>query len=341
MSESNQRTIVYANTIDWDFKGLTQRPHHLLYLLSQKGYKVYYVDQTVRTDKVRTRISENFEVYHNWDVFKKRVPECDVYFFSWAARYVDLQEIEADMVLYDSLDAFPVHDHLEPMALSVADVVLAASEPLYKLRKQQHNDVYLCKNACFSEHGQQQYSIPTDLSQFKQSGKPIVLFSGALAYWCDLELIREIAKQYQLVVVGRPWAVEMPQGVHYLGAKSHDELQAYYAHCDVSILPFLRGQIADYSSPIKNFEAMAHGKPTVATDIPEAVAYPDVILSSRNHDEFMQNIESALELSKSELFQEKAKLLASKNTWHHRVGLIDELIKDFFSKNEQQEAINK
>lgn len=328
------KTVVYANTIDWNFEGLTQRPHHIMKGLSERGYKVYFINFTKRKDKVRDRISENFEVYHNWEVFKKRVPRCDIYFSSWARRYTDLDEIECDMVIYDSLDNFPEHEKYEEDMIKRSDVVLAASEPLYKLRKKQHDNVHLCKNACFIEHGNKKYEIPRDLIPFKKLNKPIILFAGALSgTWCDISLVERVAKKFTLVMVGKPWFLDkIPKGVHYLGPKTHDELQAYYAHCDVSILPFSQNQISYYSSPIKLWEAMAHGKPSVATDIPEARAYSDVILVSKNHHEFLKNINKAIELSKKSFFIKKAKAIAAQNTWNHRVDLIDSLIKEYFNK---------
>lgn len=327
------KTIVYANTIDWDFHGLTQRPHHLFKLLSETGkYKVYFVNNTKRTDKIRDRISDNLEIYYDWDVFRKRVPHVDIYFSSWAKRYVDLNEIETEMVIYDSLDNFPHHEEYEQTMIDHADVVLAASQPLLELRKKQHDNVRLCKNACFIEQGNKKYDIPNDMMPFIKNNKYTLLFSGALASWCDLELVKQIASQYNLVVVGRPWNIsEIPKNVHYLGEKTHEELQSYYAHCDINILPFnWDDQICYFSSPIKLWEAMAHGKLSVATDIPEALAYPDVILSSKNHNDFMRNIKKAIQLSKSNDIKEQAKYIASQNTWNHRVDLIDSQITKFF-----------
>lgn len=326
-----QKTLVYANTIDWGFHGLTQRPHHIMRLLSERNWKVYYINQTQRSDKVRDRITDNLEVYHNWEIFLKRVPTCDVYFSSWANRYVDLERIKAKLVVYDSLDAFPDHEHNELNMINRADIILAASQPLYNLRKTQHRNVYLCKNACFAEHGEKQYDVPHDLIEYKKSNKPIILFSGALSStWCDLDLVEKIAKQYTLVVVGRGWAIsQMPKGVHYLGSKTHEELQAYYRHCDVNILPFQKNQIATYSSPIKNYEAMIHGTPTVATDIPEALAYDEVILSSSTHGEFLRNIEIAIELKKDVKYARLARATGLSNTWNHRVDVIENAINDY------------
>ncbi len=331
--QTEQKTIVYANTIDWDFKGLIQRPHHTLSLLSQRGYKVYWIDSTQRIDKVRTRINENFEVYHNFEVFLKRHSSCSIYFSSWANRYVDLERIDAEMVIYDSLDSFPEHEHNELSMINRSDIVLAASQPLYDLRSTQHHNVHLCKNACFAEHGDREYAIPNDLLPFKQSGKPIILFSGALsADWVNLDLVERIAAQYTFVLVGRGWNLKSaPKNVHYLGAKTHEELQAYYRHCDVNILPFVRGQIADYSSPIKNFESMIHGTPSVATDIPEALAYPNVILSSKNDMEFMSNIKKAIRLKRDLEYRKLAIETGRNNTWNHRVDVIEQAIQQFYS----------
>lgn len=328
------KTIVYANTIDWDFHGLTQRPHHIFKLLSESGkYKVYFVNNTKRKDIIRERISDTLEIYHDWDTFKKRVPKVDIYFSSWAKRYIDLSEIEYDMVIYDSLDNFPQHEEYEQTMIDNSDVVLTASQPLYDLRSNQHKNVLMCKNACFAEYGDREYDLPSDLIDIKSNGKPIILFSGALASWCDLDLVKLIANRYNLAVVGRPWNIpSIPEKVHYLGEKTHLELQAYYHHCDVNILPFKwNDQICHFSSPLKLWEAMAHGKPSVATNIPEATLYSDVILPSKNHNEFMSNINKALSLSSSIEFKEKAKRLARENTWNDRIAVIDSAIDLFYS----------
>lgn len=330
------KTICYANTIDWDIKGLTQRPHHFMRLLSERGYKIIWINQTQRKDKIRDRINEHFEVYHSWDVFLRRNPKVDIYFSSWAARYKDFSQIKADLVVYDSLDNFPENEHQEIKMISRSDIVLAASQPLFDLRIKQHNNVNLCKNACFAEHGKQEYPIPSDLLQLKKLGKPLILFSGAIASWCNLGLIEKVANQYNLVVVGRNWGVPMPKNVCYLGMKTHEELQAYYRFCDVNILPFKRCQVADFSSPIKCFESMIHGTPTVATDIPEAVVYSDVILTSKNDWEFLQNIKKAIKLKNDPEYRELAVETGNKNTWNHRVDVVDQAIRDFFNKRGAQ-----
>ncbi|MET3209907.1 UNVERIFIED_CONTAM: glycosyltransferase involved in cell wall biosynthesis [Paenibacillus sp. PvR008] len=332
-----QKTIVYANTIDFD-QPLQQRPHHLMKYFSENGYMVYWVNYTQRTDKVRDRISDTLEVYHNWEVFLKRNPKVDIYFSSWAMRHMDLESIEADLVIYDSLDNFPENEHEEVNMISKADILLAASKPLLELRSKQHKNVHLVRNACFNELGDLDYPIPEDLTPFNKRNKPIVLFSGALtSNWCDLLLMEKIAKKYQVLVVGLPWGIkEMPKGVHYLGSKGYQELQAYYHHADVTLLPFQRCQISDFSNPLKVYESLAHGTPVVATDIPEMDDYKDVVFVSRNHKEFIKNIHKAIKVSKCNDYKNKAKEMAKYNSWDDRFEIINGAIKEFF-KGEKDE----
>lgn len=323
------KTIVYANTIDYDF-ALQQRPHHIMNILAKRGWKVYWINNTQIQGKGKDVINENLEVWHSWDLFCKRVPEVDVYFSSWSHRHVDLNRIKSKIVIYDSLDNFEQNESQEINMINKADILLVTSSPLMEIRKNQHKNVHMCRNGCFPELGLKQYDIPFEFRDYPEVRRPIVLFSGALAYWCDMELMERIAKSFTTVVVGKGWGISaVPKGVFYLGSKKYDELQAYYNHCDVNILPFKRCQISDFSNPIKNYEAMAHGKITVATDIPEATIYPDTVLASKNHDEFINNIHKALKMGKNPTSIEECKSIAGQNSWYKRVDIIEDAIKEY------------
>jgi glycosyltransferase involved in cell wall biosynthesis len=297
-------------------------------LFSQNGWMVYWIDNIKKDDVVRERISDTLQVYYDWNVFVKRVPEVDVYFSSWSFRHRDLNQIKSKLVIYDSLDNFEKNMPEESNMISKADIVLTTSNLLFNVRKQEHSNVHLVKNGCFNNIGNVLYNMPSDLKDLKP---PIILFSGALSNaWCDLELVEKIANKFTTVVVGRGWNIkEMPKGVIYLGLKSYNELQAYYHYCDINILPFKRCQISDYSNPIKIYEAMAHKKITVATNIPEALLYPDAVLPSRNHVEFINNIYRGLKLSKDDNVKQKISILSKLNTWEIRFKQIENIIDDY------------
>ena len=75
-----------------------------------------------------------------------------------------------------------------------------ASAPLYEIRKNQHSNIHMCRNGCFPELGLKEYNIPREFISLR---RPIVLFSGALAYWCDMELIERVAKSFTISLESR------------------------------------------------------------------------------------------------------------------------------------------
>lgn len=325
------KSIAYFNTIDYDF-ALKQRPHHLMDIFSQRGYHVYWINKSFNIHCNRERLNDNFTLYHNWDLFKKRVPKIDIAFTSWSHKHKELNELNYKIHIYDSLDNFEENASDEHLMVEKADILLTTSQPLYDLRKNQHPNIHMCRNACFPELGNQAYQVPQEFIGLK---RPILLFSGALSgSWCDIELVEKLASKFTLAVVGIGWGLsKAPKDIVYIGKKSYKDLQAYYHHCDVNILPFKRCQVADYSNPIKNYEAMSHGKITVATDIPEATIYPDAVYASRNHIEFINNVYRALRCKDDIEIINKCKNIASQNSWYSRVDVIEQAIDKFAVKN--------
>jgi len=327
------KTLLYANTIDFDF-ALQQRPHHLMKLLSN-NYKVYWVNQTQVKDKAKDIINNNLEIHYNWDVFVKRVPKVDIYFSSWSSRFIDLDSIRSDLVIYDSLDNFEANSMHETSMISKSNILFTTSKTLYNLRESEHNNIHLCRNGCFPELGLIDYPIPIEYQNIRMNGRPILLFSGALAFWCDLELIGALSVRYNVVVVGLTWGIkDIPSNCIFIGNKSYEELQAYYHHCDVNLLPFKRCQISDYSNPIKMYEGMSHGKITVSTDIPEACdpEYKDIVLTSSTREGYIMNIEKALRLKNDEIIKSKCLEVANNNSWKIRADLISESIEKYYEK---------
>jgi UDP-galactopyranose mutase len=128
----------------------------------------------------------------------------------------------------------------------------------------------------------------------------------------------------------------LPQrlNIHYLGAKSYDELPKYIAGWDVALLPFAINDATRYISPTKTPEYLAAGKPVVSTPITDVIrpyGQLDLVRIAGTAEEFIAAIEDALTpaATTKEWLERVDKFLAQTSwdqTWTAMSDLIDRSI---------------
>ncbi|WP_405169295.1 glycosyltransferase [Paenibacillus sp. FSL H3-0286] len=327
-----QRTILYPCTLDWDF--LTQRPQQIVKQFAKNGYKVIFCNNT-QSNKPPEEVEPNLFVYYNWqDVLNKikyKQLKIDIYYYTWAKSAQYIEDIKAKLNIYDSVDSFSAWYEYEDQAIESADIVLTSSQFLYEMRSKKHKYVYLIRNACPEDYINRPSIIP---DEFKDIDEPIVLFSGAIGSWVDTGLIKKVASKYKTFLVGKEFGKACPSNVINLGTRTHDELYNYYANSDVCLLPFDTSQeVTQAACAIKMIEHMAAGKITVATEWNETNIYPDSVFTGKTDEEFLEQVDRAVILSKSEYHRSKSLEYAKQNTWENRFNDIAEIIENYYSKD--------
>lgn len=113
-------------------------------------------------------------------------------------------------------------------------------------------------------------------------GKPLVLFVGRLVYYKGVRYLIEAMRDVNalcLIIGEGPCRKELEKAskacavsdrVAFLGARSDEELPAYYHACDVFVLPSVEPAEA---FGIVQLEAMACGKPVISTELPTGVRF--------------------------------------------------------------------
>ncbi|EGT0693594.1 glycosyltransferase family 1 protein [Clostridium perfringens] len=207
-----------------------------------------------------------------------------------------------------------------------------------KFRGENENNI-LAPNAVnledFKNHGNE---IGEKIQPIVNKRKPIIGYYGALAKWFDYKLIEQLAKEredYEIVLIGMDYDGSYDQSnlkdysnISYLGMIDYKDLINYSRYFDVCIVPFIKNDITDSTSPLKIFEYMALEKPIVTTDINECKNYESCLIS-KDYDEFIRNIDKALklEVDNKEYFN-ILRREAEENTWDNRAELIKEAIKN-------------
>ncbi len=224
-----------------------------------------------------------------------------------------------------------------------ADIVFASAPGLVDKLKQWTSAVFYTPNAAKVEKFDfDRYSLPEpdDLKTIKH---PRIGFTGAIdAYKNNIELIEKVASAYQeynFVLVG-PERLSDPdldlsklkkmKNVYFLGQKPWQETPNYFNNFDVYFIPYnLNEYTIKGCFPVKYFEALATGLPTVVTNMPAYFDYDVDGYVSKNDEEFIENIKKALDEDSSERIK-KRKALARQNSYNGKVAkqlkVIDEYI---------------
>lgn len=160
-----------------------------------------------------------------------------------------------------------------------ATVVFTGGRSLYQAKRDRHPFVYAFPSSVDVAHfskGRKGVTPPADQSSL---ARPRIGYCGVIDERMDLSLIDDVAARrpaWQLVMVGPVVKIDpstLPQrpNLHYLGAKSYDELPAYIGGWDVAMLPFARNDATRFISPTKTPEYLAAGRPVVSTSIRDVV----------------------------------------------------------------------
>ncbi|MFE6075778.1 glycosyltransferase [Paenibacillus sp. NPDC057886] len=330
---TKRKVMLYPPTLNWGF--LKQTPQQISEQFANNGYDVIFCNNE-QSNKPVEEVYPHVFVYHNFQEVLRKIKhkqiKVDVFYFTWAKSAQYVENIKANINIYNRVDEFPDWIPYEKEAMNKADIIFTTSQKLYA-KTQESKPTYLIRNACPDSYIDKNSNVP---EEYKEVNEPIVMFSGAIGSWISTNLIKKVADKYKTFLVGQEFGKHCPDNVINLGVKSHDELHAYYQHADVSLIPFnLKDGITQSSCPLKLFEVMASGTLSVATKWEETEIYPDAVLTAEDDVEFLSQVDKAIQFSinNREQVAEITKKVAKKNTWEVRFEQIEKAIEEFTLKS--------
>lgn len=174
--------------------------------------------------------------------------------------------------------------------------------------------------------------VPADLQPAREA--PVVVgYYGSIAEWFDWELWEQAAAakpEWAFVLIGVSYDHKAETvtsrtkhfpNMWYLGPKPYSELPAYLEHFDVATIPFVLNEITHACSPVKLFEYMAAGKPTVTSPMREVLKYRSV-LTADGPGAFAARLEDALRKRDDPSYLAVLREEAEANTWRSRAEAL-------------------
>lgn len=231
--------------------------------------------------------------------------------------------------------------------LSIADIVITSSQPLYNKYSGVCPHTYYLPNGAdidhFSSARSDDLTIPPDLETV---AAPRIGYIGSIINTFDFDLLYKLAaarKDWSFVIVGRVTVsdkikrseafqeVHKLSNVHFLGFRDYETLPAYLKGLDVCLLPHKLCEWMRYSCPNKVFQYLSAGKPVVSTDFESIRELKDVVYIAGNADKFLEYVTRSLD-NNDEAARGKRIEVAQRNSTQTRAKLNLKLFSDLADK---------
>jgi len=217
-----------------------------------------------------------------------------------------------------------------------SDIVLTVNEKLRDKALSYNEHAFTIRNATnFFTFQKPSYSTEK-YSKIKRSGKPVIGYIGWLnSLRLDLDLIHYIVQErpkWQFVFMG-PKSEDFPLGnkiskmsnVHILPPVSYSEYPSYLTDLDVCILPNKISPHTEGNDPIKIYDYLASGNPTVTTKTAGTKRFSEYLMIASNKGQFLEYLDLAVKENSVEL-KKKRRNIARKHSWQERMKEICQII---------------
>ncbi|MFY8285065.1 glycosyltransferase [Pseudoalteromonas sp. SSMSWG5] len=275
-------------------------------------------------------------LYNKWIFNKKGLigDEPIVYWLSVPTAISLISPREQDKVIYycgDDFSALAGVDH--KMVAPFERELIKKADSIYVVSERLANKMPKSKVKMLS-HGVDLALFTTQTAkarELEQISKPIIGFYGSLNAWLDKALLLTIAKErpeYQLVLIGH--LIEdfsellKLDNVTHIKAVEHHRLASFSQHWQVSILPFVDNEQIRSCDPLKLKEYIATGTPIVTTRFAAVNPYRETILIADTHQGFIDRIDYAVSLSKSQNlnWRTNQSQQANNHSWQAKATLV-------------------
>jgi glycosyltransferase involved in cell wall biosynthesis len=213
----------------------------------------------------------------------------------------------------------------EAEIIARADTVLVTAQKLYEAAREKGGDkvFYLPNGVHYEKFNIPDPKEPADIAALPH---PRVLYVGMIADWFDIDLMVHAAQNlpdYNFIIVG-PTLISLDRlkglsNVHLLGARPYDEVPHYMHFSDVGIMPFKKTPLTETINPIKIFEYLATGLPSVSVRLDELERLKSPTLLTETPQDFIDALREAVKRGRG---LPEFLAFAEANSWQKRYELI-------------------
>ncbi|AOH55838.1 hypothetical protein ABE28_015860 [Peribacillus muralis] len=222
---------------------------------------------------------------------------------------------------------FKTLENFEKRLINESDIVFSTAKLLENRVREIRSDVIYLPNAVnFEDFQKETYVLPSEFKEHQNS--KICIYIGAIGEWLDKELIEFVVShlsEVQFFFIGPDHGgltgLERFNNVHIIGPKKYNSLPHFLFFSDIAIIPFKVNKLTNAINPVKLFEYLAAGTPTLTTSFNEINHIDGPFEIAINKVEFLGKLKTMLttKFDKSSL-----KSFAKRNDWSTRFEIIEQ-----------------
>lgn len=349
--------VIVFGVIDWQLR--IQRPQQMALEMARRGHRVLYLTPVfVQNHSPGYTISELAEDLPIYQVNLNTAGRASIYDGSPAPKlrdhlvlgmrklfgevglrsnicivdhpgWVEIAKlVPRSQLLYDCMDNHHGFEESgeqlpadERHLIQQSDAVVVTSNHIADAVRPHHEHVPMIRNACAPDHFVRESSTTAN-------ARPVIGYFGAIAEWFDVELVAALADAMpdcDFLLVGGDTAnvterLAGHKNITFRGEVDYQVLPDHVQEMDVLFIPFVINELTLATNPVKAYEALAAGKPVVATPMPELMdtdLAPYVRIGS-NSSEMQRALREALD-DRDQAARDRRVAFAKNQTWSHRV----------------------
>ena len=254
------------------------------------------------------------------------------------------------IVIYDCMDdmlSFPASEEErqisaenERVLYERADIVFSSSQYLRGVLERRYPEVgksiIVVNNALsLPKTTRDNKELPHSIKSYIDDKRKKIAYIGTVSEWIDFDLCDAIATRFPDAVVyfWGPYKSKTTERIHsdrivLCGAAEHKYVYSIMEGADILIMPFLLNDLVLSVNPVKLYEYVLSGRPSLAPLYGESLPFEEYVYLYNNHEECLNIINRILEgVYGAKQSKEKCLEFAQVNTWAERGRMIREVLK--------------
>lgn len=245
------------------------------------------------------------------------------------------------VTIYDCVEALPAnarHRQMEQNLLSRSEIVFTDGQSLYDTKKSRHINIHAFPSSIDAAHFRKARNGIQEPADYQHFTGPRLGFYGVVDERFDAQLLAALAEQrpnWQFIIVGPvlmadPSVLPKAANIHYLGARSYEELPAHLKGWDIAMMPFALNEATRFISPTKTPEYLAGGKPVISSpiyDVQHPYADQGLVHIASGPEEWLRTAEEILSRRHAqEEFLQRVDSFLGTRSWDESYGAMKSLI---------------